>query len=35
MEDLFAGRRIEHPELSVSGVKQAERKTKDQQKPLF
>jgi site-specific DNA-methyltransferase (adenine-specific) len=35
MEDLFAGKRIEHPELAVSAVKQGERKTKDQQEALF
>lgn len=35
VEDLFAGKRIEHPEMSVSGVKPAERKTKHQQKTLF
>lgn len=35
MEDLFAGKRIEHPELAVSGVKRAEKKTKDQQPALF
>jgi site-specific DNA-methyltransferase (adenine-specific) len=35
MEDLFAGKRIEHPELALSSVKQAERKTKDQQPGLF
>ncbi|MFB3828358.1 MAG: site-specific DNA-methyltransferase [Bryobacteraceae bacterium] len=35
VEDLFAGKRIEHPELAISQVKQAERKTKNQQKSLF
>jgi site-specific DNA-methyltransferase (adenine-specific) len=35
VEDLFAGKRIEHPELAISSVKQAERKTKDRQPELF
>jgi site-specific DNA-methyltransferase (adenine-specific) len=35
VEDLFAGRRIEHPELAISSVKQAERKSKDRQPGLF
>jgi DNA modification methylase len=35
VEDLFAGKRIEHPELAVSSVKPAERKTKDRQHGLF
>jgi site-specific DNA-methyltransferase (adenine-specific) len=35
MEDPFAGKRVERPELSPSGVKQAERKTKQQQTQLF
>jgi site-specific DNA-methyltransferase (adenine-specific) len=35
MEDLFAGTRIEHPELAISNVKQGEKKTKDQQPGLF
>src|ERR1017187_313301 len=35
VEDLFAGKRIEHPELAISAVKQAEKKTKDQQPELF
>lgn len=35
MEDLFAGKRIEHPELAISNVKQGEKKTKDQQPGLF
>ena len=30
MEDLVAGKRIEHPELAISNVKQGEKKTKDQ-----
>ena len=35
IEEILAGKRIEHPELSPSVVKQAERKTKDEQRPLF
>jgi hypothetical protein len=35
MEDLFAGKRIEHPELAISNVKQGKKKTKDQQPGLF
>lgn len=35
MEDLFAGKRIEHPELSISSVKPGQKKTKDQQPGLF
>lgn len=35
VEDLFAGKRIEHPEMSISNVKRAERKTKHEQKSLF
>jgi site-specific DNA-methyltransferase (adenine-specific) len=35
VEDLFAGKRIEHPELAISGVKPAEKKTKDRQQGLF
>ena len=35
VEDLFAGKRIEHPELAISDVKQAEKKTKDRQQGLF
>ena len=35
MEDLFAGKRIEHPELAISNMKPGEKKTKDQQPGLF
>ena len=35
VDDLFAGKHIEHPATSITSVKPAERKTKHQQKALF